>query len=121
MNLLALLAEKNVIDEALRESVESSAAESGLSYEKALIDAGVHIGLPRDIAEKLVIETTLGSTKTIKEMKKHPAELKNMVTSPGGTTAEGILQLEMGGLRSLLLRTVMAAYEKSQDLGSKKQ
>ena len=88
---------------------------------EALIDAGVHIGLPRDIAEKLVIETTLGSTKTVKEMKKHPAELRNMVTSPGGTTVEGIFQLEAGGIRSLLLKAVIAAYEKSRNLDSKKQ
>ena len=88
---------------------------------EALTDAGVHIGLPRDIAEKLVIETTLGSTRTVKEMKKHPAQLRNMVTSPGGTTAEGILQLELGGLRSLMLKAVIAAYEKSKNLGSKKQ
>jgi len=88
---------------------------------EALTDAGVHIGLPRDIAEKLVIETTLGSTRTVKEMKKHPAQLRNMVTSPGGTTAEGILQLELGGLRSLMLKAVIAAHEKSKNLGSKKQ
>jgi pyrroline-5-carboxylate reductase len=88
---------------------------------EALTDAGVHIGLPRNIAEKLVIETTLGSTRTVKELKKHPAELRNMVTSPGGTTAEGILQLELGGLRSLMLKAVIAAYEKSKNLDSKKQ
>jgi pyrroline-5-carboxylate reductase len=87
---------------------------------EALIDAGVHIGLPREIAEKLAIETTLGSTKMVKEMKKHPAELRNIVTSPGGTTVEGIFQLETGGLRSLLLKAVIAAYEKSKDLGSRK-
>jgi len=87
---------------------------------EALIDAGVHIGIPREIAEKLAIETTLGSTKMVKEMKKHPAELRNIVTSPGGTTVEGILQLETGGLRSLMLKAVIAAYEKSKELGLKK-
>ena len=86
---------------------------------ESLIDAGVHIGLPRDIAEKLVIETTIGSTRTIKVMAKHPAELRNMVTSPGGTTTEGTLQLETGGLRSLLLQSVIAAYEKAKSLGTK--
>jgi len=86
---------------------------------EALIDAGVHIGLPRDIAEKLVVQTMLGSTRAVEVMGKHPAELKNMVTSPGGTTAEGLLQLEAGGLRSLLLQAVIAAYNKAKSLGAK--
>jgi pyrroline-5-carboxylate reductase len=84
---------------------------------ESLIDAGVHIGLPRAVAEKLVIETTRGSALALKETGKHPADLRNMVTSPGGTTAEGLLQLEEGGLRSLLLRSVIAAYNKAQELG----
>ncbi|HEX7364864.1 MAG TPA: pyrroline-5-carboxylate reductase [Dehalococcoidia bacterium] len=86
---------------------------------EALVDAGVHIGIPRDMAEKLVIQTVLGSTKSLEVMGKHPAELKNMVTSPGGTTSEGLLQLETGGLRSLLLKAVIAAYNKSKALGAK--
>jgi pyrroline-5-carboxylate reductase len=86
---------------------------------ESLTDAGVHIGLTRAMAEKLAVETTIGSAMTIKEMKKHPAELRNMVTSPGGTTAEGLLQLESGGLRSMMLKAVIAAYEKSKKLGSK--
>lgn len=85
---------------------------------EALVDAGVHIGLPRDIAEKLVIETILGSTRSIEAMDKHPAELKNMVTSPGGTTTEGLLQLETGGLRALFLQAIIAAYNKAKNLGS---
>jgi len=86
---------------------------------EALVDAGVHIGLPRDIAEKLVVETMLGSARAVKVTGKHPAELRNMVTSPGGTTTEGLLQLETGGLRSLLLQAVIAAYNKAQNLGAK--
>lgn len=86
---------------------------------EALIDAGVHIGLPRNIAEQLVTETAIGSARTVKVTAKHPAELRNMVTSPGGTTTEGILQLEMGGLRSLLLRAVIAAYDKAKAIGTK--
>jgi pyrroline-5-carboxylate reductase len=86
---------------------------------EALVDAGVHIGLPRDIAEKLVVQTMLGSTRAVEVMGKHPAELKNMVTSPGGTTAEGLLQLEAGGLRSLLLQAVIAAYNKAKSLGTR--
>ncbi len=87
---------------------------------EALTDAGVHIGLPRDMAEKLVIETVIGSARAVKTTTKHPAELKNMVTSPGGTTAEGILQLETGGLRSLLLQAIIAAFDKAKSLGAKK-
>ena len=86
---------------------------------EALVDAGVHIGLPRDMAEKLVVQTVLGSTRAVEAMGKHPAELKNMVTSPGGTTTEGLLELETGGLRSLLLQTVIAAYNKAKALGAK--
>lgn len=86
---------------------------------EALTDAGVHIGLPRDTAEKLAIKTIIGSARAVQAMSKHPAELKNMVTSPGGTTTEGILQLETGGLRSILIRAVIAAYDKAKSLGSK--
>ena len=86
---------------------------------EALVDAGVHIGLPRDMAEKLVVQMVLGSTRAVEVMGKHPAELKNMVTSPGGTTTEGLLQLESGGLRSLLLQAVIAAYNKAKALGAK--
>lgn len=88
---------------------------------EALVDAGVHIGLPREIAEKLVLETVLGSARAIQVMAKHPAELRNLVTSPGGTTAEGLLQLEKGRLRSLLLQAVIAAYEKAKALGAKER
>ena len=83
---------------------------------EALIDAGVHIGLPRDMARALVIQTGLGSTRTVDKMGKHPAELRNMVTSPGGTTADGLLQLEKGRFRSLVIEAVAAAYEKAARL-----
>ncbi len=83
---------------------------------EGLIDAGVHIGLPRNIAEELVIQTVLGSVQTVKKTSKHPAELRNMVTSPGGTTTEALLKLEKGRFRSLLLEAVAAAYEKAKHL-----
>ncbi len=86
---------------------------------EALTDAGVHIGLPRTIAEKLVIETLIGSGRSLKTLGEHPASLRNKVTSPGGTTTEGLLELETGGLRSLLLHAVIAAYQKSLSMGSK--
>jgi len=83
---------------------------------EALIDAGVHIGLPRDMAQELVIQTILGSTCTVEKTGKHPADLRNMVTSPGGTTTEALLQLEKGRFRSLILKAVTAAYKKAERL-----
>jgi pyrroline-5-carboxylate reductase len=83
---------------------------------EALVDAGVHIGLPRDIAQELVIQTILGSTRTVEKTGKHPADLRNMVTSPGGTTTEALLQLEKGRFRSLILEAVAAAYKKTKRL-----
>ncbi len=83
---------------------------------EAFIDAGVHIGLPRDMAQEVVIQTILGSTSTIEKMGKHPAVLRNMVTSPGGTTTEALAQLEKGAFRSLLLEAVAAAHSKAQRL-----
>jgi len=83
---------------------------------EALVDAGVHIGLPRDMAQELVLQTILGSTRTVEKTGKHPADLRNTVTSPGGTTAEALLQLEKGRFRSLLLEAVAAAYKKAKRL-----
>jgi len=83
---------------------------------EALIDAGVHIGLPRNMAEKLAIQTIIGSTHAVQKTGKHPAELRNMVTSPGGTTVEALLQLEKGNFRSILLEAVAAAYNKAKRL-----
>ena len=84
---------------------------------ESLIDAGVHIGLPRQTASELVMQTMLGSILFAQESGKHLAELRDMVTSPGGTTAEGLLKLEEGELRAVLTQAVVAAYEKAQKLG----
>ncbi len=83
---------------------------------EALIDAGVHIGLPRDMAQKLAVETITGSTHTLQQTGKHPAELRNMVTSPGGTTADALFHLEKGGFRSLIVEAVTAAFNKARKL-----
>lgn len=85
---------------------------------EALIDAGVYLGMARDMARTLVIETVLGSTLLIKKTGKHPAELSDMVTSPGGTTAEALRVLEEKGFPSAIIQAVTAAYEKSRNLGS---
>jgi pyrroline-5-carboxylate reductase len=84
---------------------------------EALIDAGVHLGFSRRISQKLVSETLLGAAIFAKESSAHPAKLKNMVTSPGGTSAEALYQLEKGGLRTVLSRGVWAAYQRSKSLG----
>lgn len=85
---------------------------------EAMIDAAVHIGLPRDIAEELVLQTVYGSSLIARETGKHPAELKNSVTSPGGTTAEGLLRLEQGGVRGIIADAVIAAFTRAQQLGN---
>lgn len=86
---------------------------------EALTDAGVHLGFSRDMAKELVQETMLGSVKFAMESHKHPAELRNMVTSPGGTSAEAIYQMEKGTLRTVLSKAVYAAYKRAVDLGKK--
>lgn len=86
---------------------------------EALTDAGVHLGFSRDMAKELVQETMLGSVKFAMESHKHPAELRNMVTSPGGTSAEAIYQMEKGSLRTVLSKAVYAAYKRAVDLGKK--
>jgi pyrroline-5-carboxylate reductase len=86
---------------------------------EALTDAGVHLGFSRDIAKELVQEMMLGSIKFAMESHKHPAELRNMVTSPGGTSAEAIYQMEKGTLRTVLSKAVYAAYTRAVELGKK--
>ena len=87
---------------------------------EALTDAGVHLGFSREMAKELVQETMLGSVKFAIESHKHPAELRNMVTSPGGTSADAIYQMEKGGLRTVLSKAVYAAYQRAVALGEKK-
>jgi pyrroline-5-carboxylate reductase len=86
---------------------------------EALVDAGVHMGFSREVARELVIETMLGSTLFARESHKHPAELRNMVTSPGGTSAEAIYQMEKGSLRTVLSKAVYAAFQRAVALGKK--
>ncbi|MCK5585699.1 pyrroline-5-carboxylate reductase, partial [Candidatus Bipolaricaulota bacterium] len=76
----------------------------------------VNIGMPRAMAERLAVQTVLGSTEYLRESGKHPAELRNMVTSPGGTTAAALHELEKGSLRNLIAEAVSAAYAKTKVL-----
>jgi pyrroline-5-carboxylate reductase len=84
---------------------------------EALIDAAVHLGFSRDQAHDIVLETMRGSLLYAEKTGKHPAELRNQVTSPGGTSAEAIYQMEKGSLRTVLSKAVWAAYQKSRLLG----
>ena len=84
---------------------------------EALIDAAVHLGFPRHVAHDLVIETLEGSTLFAKASGMHPAQLRNMVTSPGGTSAAALHELESGRLRTVLSEAVWAAYRRTEELG----
>ncbi len=84
---------------------------------EALIDAAVHLGFPRHVAHDLVIETLEGSTHFAKQSGDHPAVLRNMVTSPGGTSAAALHELESGRLRTVLSEAVWAAYRRTVELG----
>lgn len=84
---------------------------------EALSDGGVAAGLPRDIATKLAAQTLFGAAKMVLETGQHPGALKDAVTSPGGTTIEGLHEMEKGGVRGALINAVRAAAEKSKRLG----
>jgi len=85
---------------------------------EALTDGGVAAGLPRAIASQLALQTVFGTAQLLKESKMHPAELKDRVTSPGGTTIAGIAELEKAGFRSAIIEAVKAAYRRAKELGS---
>lgn len=87
---------------------------------EAMIDAGVHLGFPRYMAQELVQQTMLGTVRYAMQSERHPAELRNGVTSPGGTTAAAIYELERGGLRTVLSDAIWAAYRRSAELGKAK-
>ncbi len=87
---------------------------------EALTDAGVHLGFSREVSKELVQQTMLGSVRFAMESHKHPAELRNMVTSPGGTSAEAVYQMEKGSLRTVLSKAVYSAYRRAVELGKRK-
>jgi pyrroline-5-carboxylate reductase len=86
---------------------------------EALTDAGVHLGMTRAQAFALVTQTVMGSVKLLSHTGDHPALLREKVTSPGGTTAAGLYKLEEGGLRKILIDAVIAATQRSKELGDK--
>lgn len=88
---------------------------------EAIADAGVHVGLPRKDSQTLAIHTVFGAAKMMAESAEHPAELKNRVTTPGGTTAAGLHALESGGIRATLAEAIIAATERARQLDSDRQ
>ena len=86
-------------------------------FMEAMIDAGVHMGFSRWLAEKLVYQTVRGSVEYAQQASQHLAALRNQVTSPGGTSAEALYHIEKGGLRTVMSRAIWAAYQKSRKLG----
>jgi pyrroline-5-carboxylate reductase len=88
---------------------------------EAMVDAGVHLGFSRRVARQLVLQTTLGAVEYAMQTNEHLAELRNQVTSPGGTSAEALYHLEKGGFRTVLSRAVWAAYQRSVALGGGKK
>lgn len=88
------------------------------SFIEALIDGGVKVGLNRDVAEVLVLQTVLGSVKLAIETGRHPADLRAMVTSPGGTTIAGLHEMEKAGFQGILMDAVEAATRRSRELGA---
>lgn len=85
---------------------------------EALSDGGVAVGLPRAIAQELALQTVRGTAELLVQTQWHPAELKDRVTSPGGTTIAAVASLERDGLRSALIEAVRAATQRAQELGS---
>jgi pyrroline-5-carboxylate reductase len=119
--ILAALGEEIYVDHEDYLDMATALSGTGPAYVflfmEALIDAGVHMGFSRRIAEQLVFQTIEGSVAFARDSKRHAAELRNMVTSPGGTTADALYQLEKGGFRTVLSKAIWAAYKKSRYLG----
>lgn len=114
--LAALGAAVRVEDEhqiAMATALSGSGPAYAFLVMEAMIDAGVHLGFSRRMAQELVVQTMLGAARFADETGKHPAELRNMVTSPGGTTAAALYEMEKGGLRTVFSKAVYAAYRRS--------
>ncbi len=118
--LRAIGSEKEVGDEtfvAMATALSGTGPTYLFAVMEALIDAGVHMGFPRELAHDLVVETLIGSAEYAAQSELHPAQLRNAVTSPGGTSAAAIYELEKGRLRTVLSDAVWAAYRRTQELG----
>jgi pyrroline-5-carboxylate reductase len=88
---------------------------------EAMIEAGILLGLSREISTQLVIQTMFGTAKLLRDQKMHPVELREAVTSPGGTTIRAIRELELAGVRAAFLNAIQAAMERSRELAEEEQ
>ncbi len=109
------VAEENYIDMAT--AVSGTGPAYVFLFLESMIDAGVHLGLPRRIAEDMVLQTIKGSISYYNQNNAHPARLRNQVTSPGGTSATALYYLEKMGFRTAISRAIWAAFTRSQELG----
>ena len=119
--MLQALGSEILVDDEKYIDMATALSGSGPAYVfmflEAMIDAGVYIGLSSDISSKLAIQTVLGSIELVDQTNKQPSDLRALVTSPGGTTAEAVSVLEEEGFRSAILNAVIAAYNKAVLLG----
>ena len=123
-DILGALGEEVFVEDESYLDMATALSGTGPAYvflfTEALIDAGVHMGFPRRIAEQLVLQTIKGSIAYYHNAERHPATLRNQVTSPGGTSAEALYYLEKAGFRTAISRAVWAAYQRSLELGKEK-
>jgi pyrroline-5-carboxylate reductase len=120
--LRAIGSEKEVTDEtfvAMATALSGTGPTYLFAVMEALIDAGVHLGFPRELAHDLVVETLIGSAQYAASSELHPAQLRNLVTSPGGTSAAAIYELEKGRIRTVFSDAVWAAYRRTLELGER--
>lgn len=121
-SILASMGKEIYVDDEKYLDMATAMSGSGPAYVflfmESLVEAAIHIGLPREMAQELVLPTVLGSARFAQKSDKSLAELRRMVTSPGGTTAEALAVLEKEKFADLVLRAVVAAYEKAKKLGA---
>jgi len=121
-SIVAALGEELMVEDESYIDMATALSATGPTYVfllmEALVDAGVHLGFSRRVAEELVLRTVEGSALFARKSGRHLAELRNMVTSPGGTSAAAIYQLEKGSLRTVLSKAVYAAYQRATELGA---
>lgn len=120
-SILGAMGREIYVDDEKYIDMATAVSGSGPAYiflfAESLIEAARHIGLPRDMAQELVVQTLLGSGHFLQKSGKEPLELRRMVTSPGGTTAEALARLEKGKFTELVKQAVIAAYNKAKRLG----
>lgn len=121
--ILGALGEQIEVEDEKLVAMSTAVSGSGPAYVflvmEALIDAAVHLGFSRHVAHRLVVETIEGSALFARASGSHPAQLRDMVTSPGGTTAAALRELEAGRLRTVLSDAVWAAWRRTEELGRK--